>query len=168
MPLWFERWKTRRHRPSAHISTRPGSARAEGYGYLLYGFVKHSEFSVTAEVKLLDAEKAAVAASFFNSDDSSHYPRLMKDLAVRIEEYFCRGHRVEPSDAKTGNPAQPAEHTRVSRVLDARGRRVEHRARGTGQRESRVPVSFPRARSSRSSPGRGSSLWASRRNTRSG
>ncbi len=61
---------------------------SQGYGYLLYGFVKSSPYSLYAEVKLLDAEKNEVAASFFNSDDRDHYDRLMRDLAARIVDYF--------------------------------------------------------------------------------
>ena len=61
---------------------------SHGYTYLLYGFVKRSEFSLYAEVKLLNAEKKEVAVSFFNSDGKDHYDRLMHDLAARIVDYF--------------------------------------------------------------------------------
>ena len=89
--------------PASPIRTYLDAARlcqSRGYGYLLYGFVKRGEFSVTAEVKLLDAEKAVVAASFFNTDDSSHYPRLMKNLAVRIEDYFAADIGLNPPKRK--------------------------------------------------------------------
>ncbi len=77
--------------PAALVRSYLDAARlcqSRGYGLLLYGFVKRSELSVSAEVKLLDAEKGLVAASFFNTDDARHYPRLMKDLATRIQDYF--------------------------------------------------------------------------------
>ncbi len=70
---------------------------SRGYGLLLYGYVKRNEFSVSAEVKLLDAQKGEVAASFFNSDDAGHYARLMQDLAVRITDYFYQDVGLDPS-----------------------------------------------------------------------
>jgi hypothetical protein len=62
---------------------------SNGYSLLLYGFVKRSALSFAAEVKLFDADKGSVAASFFASDDSGHYDRLMQDLAERIRDYFA-------------------------------------------------------------------------------
>jgi hypothetical protein len=68
----------------------------QGYGFLLYGYVKRSEFSVSAEVKLLDSEKNEVTANFFNSDDRNHYLRLMHDLAARIVDYFYNDAGLKP------------------------------------------------------------------------
>jgi hypothetical protein len=85
--------------PASPVQSYLDAARlchSRGYGLLLYGFVKRSELLLTAEVKLFDAEKGAVAASFFNSDDTNHYPRLMKDLARRIEEYFSADIGLHP------------------------------------------------------------------------
>ncbi len=73
---------------------------SRGYPYLLYGFVKRSEFSFSAEVKLLDAESKSVAATFFDSDDKDHYPRLMHDLALRIVSYFSNEVGLKPSAHK--------------------------------------------------------------------
>ena len=75
----------------------------QGYGFLLYGYVKRSEFSLSAEVKLLDSEKNTVAANFFNSDDRDHYARLMHDLAARIVEYFYNDVGLKPAGSKN-NP----------------------------------------------------------------
>ncbi|HEY9595572.1 MAG TPA: hypothetical protein VHE79_13925, partial [Spirochaetia bacterium] len=61
---------------------------AQGYGLLLYGFLKRGAQSFTVEAKLFDAERGVVVASFFAADDSAHYERLMRDLAVRILGYF--------------------------------------------------------------------------------
>jgi hypothetical protein len=65
--------------------------RSSGYPLLLYGFVRRTALSFAAEIKLYDAEKGAVAASFFASDDTGHYDRFMKDLATRILDYFAAG-----------------------------------------------------------------------------
>ncbi len=89
--------------PSAPIRSYLDAARlcqSRGYALLLYGFVRHSDLSVSAEVKLLDAEKGTVAASFFNADDSRHYPRLMKDLAGRIQDYFSADVGLSPPPKK--------------------------------------------------------------------
>ena len=69
----------------------------QGYGFLLYGYVRRSEFSLSAEVKLLDSEKNEVAANFFNSDDRDHYTRLMHDLAARIVDYFYNDVGLKPA-----------------------------------------------------------------------
>jgi hypothetical protein len=89
--------------PASPIRSYLDAARlcqARGYTYLLYGYLKRNELSLTAEVKLLDAEKGAIAASFFNSDDSNHYPRLIKDLAARIEDYFSADIGLNPPARK--------------------------------------------------------------------
>ncbi len=60
---------------------------SQGYPFLLYGFVKRTEFSSYAEVKLLERERKEVSAAFIAGDDDSHYERLMDDLAAKIAAY---------------------------------------------------------------------------------
>ncbi len=59
-----------------------------GYACLLYGYVKRTEVSLSAEVKLLDHSSGRLAAVFFGGDDPDHYDRLMRDLAAKVREYF--------------------------------------------------------------------------------
>ena len=60
---------------------------SQGYPFLLYGFVKRTEFSSYAEVKLLERERKEVCVAFIAGDDESHYQRLMDDLAAKIATY---------------------------------------------------------------------------------
>ncbi len=61
---------------------------AHGYGYLLYGWVRRTDYAYHAEVKLFDSEGGEVVAVFFGSDDERHYERLIKDVATKIIAYF--------------------------------------------------------------------------------
>ncbi|MDR2767431.1 MAG: hypothetical protein LBB82_03790 [Treponema sp.] len=61
------------------------SARAD---YLLYGFVAEKEFSVQAEIRLLDWKNRRVAASFFAMDEKGEEDRMFADLARKILEYI--------------------------------------------------------------------------------
>jgi hypothetical protein len=60
----------------------------QGYSCLLYGYVKRSSISLSAELKLLDHEGGRLAAVFFGGDDPGHYDRLMRDMAAKVREYF--------------------------------------------------------------------------------
>ncbi|MDR2181293.1 MAG: hypothetical protein LBN92_01280 [Treponema sp.] len=55
--------------------------------YLLYGFIAEKEFSVQAEIRLLDWEKKQVVASFFAMDEKDEEERMLADLARKILEY---------------------------------------------------------------------------------
>jgi hypothetical protein len=59
-----------------------------GYTCLLYGYVRRTEVSLSAELKLLDPAGGRLAAVFFGGDDPAHYDRLMRDLAAKVREYF--------------------------------------------------------------------------------
>jgi hypothetical protein len=59
-----------------------------GYSCLLYGYVKRTEASLSAELKLLDHEDGELAAAFFGSDDPAHGERLIRDMAAKVREYF--------------------------------------------------------------------------------
>ncbi len=59
-----------------------------GYACLLYGYVRRTQVSLTAELKLLDPESGRLSAVFFSGDDPAHYDRLMRDLAAKVREYF--------------------------------------------------------------------------------
>ncbi len=58
------------------------------YPYLLYGFIKKSEYSYSAEVKLLERGKNELSAVFFAGDDRDHYQRLLADVAGKIKAFF--------------------------------------------------------------------------------
>jgi hypothetical protein len=59
-----------------------------GYSCLLYGYVKRTEASLSAELKLLDHDSGRLAAVFFGGDDPAHYDRLMRDMAAKVRGYF--------------------------------------------------------------------------------
>ena len=59
-----------------------------GYACLLYGYLRRTEFSLSAELKMLDQASGRLAAVFFGGDDPAHYDRLMRDLAAKVREYF--------------------------------------------------------------------------------
>ncbi len=69
-----------------------------GYAYLLYGYVKKTEYSYQAEVKLLERERKEVVSVFFAGDDRAHYERLMADLAGKITSYFYTEVGVKPAE----------------------------------------------------------------------
>jgi len=73
----------------------------QGYRFLLYGFVRKSEYSFYAEVKLLESEKRDVVAVFFNSDDAAHYDRFVGDLADRIASFFHEEIGLKPPVRKS-------------------------------------------------------------------
>jgi hypothetical protein len=58
------------------------------YPYLLYGYLKKSEYSYSAEVKLLERGKNELSAVFFAGDDRDHYERLLADIAAKIKSFF--------------------------------------------------------------------------------
>jgi len=74
-----------------------------GYAYLLYGFVKRTEYSLYAELKLLERDGKEVAAAFISSDDTAHYDRLMDDLALKLTSYLRNDLGLVPAPT----PRQP-------------------------------------------------------------
>ena len=61
---------------------------AHAYPYLLYGYLRRTDFSYQAEIKLFDREAGEIAAVFFAGDDRAHYQRLVADVASKILAYF--------------------------------------------------------------------------------
>jgi hypothetical protein len=68
-----------------------------GYNCLLYGYVRRTEVSLSAELKLLDPATGRLAAVFFGGDDPAHYERLMRDLAAKVREYFISEMGLPPA-----------------------------------------------------------------------
>jgi hypothetical protein len=56
--------------------------------YLLYGYIKKSDYAYYAELKLLSRENKELAVTFVSGDDAGHYDRLIEDLAAKIFAYF--------------------------------------------------------------------------------
>lgn len=79
---------------------------SQGYAYLLYGFVKRTDYSYYAELKLLEREGKNVAAAFISGDDGSHYERLIEDLARKITSYV----RTDLGMAPAPSPREPARN----------------------------------------------------------
>ncbi len=75
----------------------PGSvAGAVAYGeeagadYVLFGFVRRSDYSVSAEIRLLDVAARSVVKSFYSSDCPDEDDRLYSDLSVKIVDHLER------------------------------------------------------------------------------
>lgn len=64
------------------------AAEESGHEYLIYGFVKKSDETLHAELKLLDVRAKSIAAVFWGSDSKDRYERLMMDLADKVAAYF--------------------------------------------------------------------------------
>ena len=79
---------------------------SQGYAYLLYGFVKRTDYTYYAELKLLEREGKEVAAAFISGDDGSHYERLIEDLARKITSYV----RTDLGMAPAPSPREPARN----------------------------------------------------------
>ena len=79
---------------------------SQGYPFLLYGFVKRTDYSYYAELKLLEREGKDVAAAFISSDDGSHYERLIDDLAAKIASYV----RTDLGMGPAPTPREPARN----------------------------------------------------------
>ncbi len=60
------------------------------YPYLVYGFIKKSEYSYSAEMKLLERGKNEPSAVFFSGDDRGNYERLVADIAAKITNFFYK------------------------------------------------------------------------------
>jgi hypothetical protein len=69
-------------------------ARSAEADYLLYGFVSQKEFSIQAEIRLLDWEKRQVVVTFFTMDETGQSDRMFKDLARKIREYTAEHYDI--------------------------------------------------------------------------
>ena len=72
---------------------------SQGYPFLLYGFVKRTEYSYYAEIKLMERDHKDVDAAFISADDLSHYDRLINDLAAKISSYVQTDLGMSPARA---------------------------------------------------------------------
>jgi hypothetical protein len=79
---------------------------SQGYAFLLYGFVKRTEYFSYAEIKLLERERKEISAAFIAGDDESHYERLIDDLAAKISSYLRNDLGMGPPHASD----QPARN----------------------------------------------------------
>jgi len=77
-----------------------------GYPYILYGFVKRTEHSLYAELKLLERDGKNVAAAFISGDDADHYERLIDDLAGKLTGYVKDDLGMAPAPS----PRKPARN----------------------------------------------------------
>lgn len=59
-----------------------------GSSYLLYGYIRKGDYSVSAEIRLLDAANRSVIRTFYSSDGRDEEDRLLGDLAVKIVDYL--------------------------------------------------------------------------------
>ena len=70
----------------------PGScspvSEAQDCHYLLYGYVKKSDYAYYAELKLLSRDNKELSATFVSGDDAEHYERLVGDSATKVFNYF--------------------------------------------------------------------------------
>ena len=59
-------------------------ARNEQANYLLYGYFAEKDYTMYAEVKLLDYESRSLARIFYSVDDLDNHDRLLSDLSTKI------------------------------------------------------------------------------------
>jgi hypothetical protein len=78
-----------------------------GYSYLIYGYVKEEGSRYFSELKLLSREGKRVERSFFATDDTAHFGRLIGDLRSKIADYFMDELAILPA-ARAGAPARKA------------------------------------------------------------
>jgi hypothetical protein len=74
---------------------------------LIYGYVKEEGSRYFSELKLLSREGKRVERSFFATDDTAHFARLIGDLGKKIADYFLDELAILPS-AIAGSPAHKA------------------------------------------------------------
>lgn|SRR5574344_603281 len=61
---------------------------AEKCDYLLYGYIKQTEYSIFAEVKLFNRNSKHIEKIFYSSDSKDEYIRLIATLSSNIAEYI--------------------------------------------------------------------------------
>ncbi|HHU37649.1 MAG TPA: hypothetical protein GXZ47_10565 [Treponema sp.] len=59
-----------------------------GTDYLLYGYIKTTDYSWAIELKLLDVNDSRVKHIFYASDDKTKYDRMISDVAEKIVLYI--------------------------------------------------------------------------------
>ncbi|QQO10750.1 hypothetical protein [Breznakiella homolactica] len=79
---------------------------ANGYDYLIYGYIQKTNDAYTAELKLADRKAGAVGKTFFSSDTSDQYERLIRDLGSKIAGYFRDDLGFKPA----GWTSEPVRH----------------------------------------------------------
>ena len=58
--------------------------RNENANYLLYGYIAEREYTLYAEIKLLDYNKRSLITTFYSVDDLKNSERIFDDLVVKI------------------------------------------------------------------------------------
>ena len=56
----------------------------EHANYLLYGYIATRDYTIYAEIKLLDYERRSITRIFYSTDDLANIDRLLNDLTVKI------------------------------------------------------------------------------------
>jgi len=60
----------------------------DGLPYLVYGYVRKTDLSYTAELKLVDGATKGIQQVFIASDAPDRYDRLVEELAGKLASYF--------------------------------------------------------------------------------
>jgi hypothetical protein len=74
--------------------------REEHADYLLYGYVSKKDYTLTAEIKLLEYESRSILQLFYAVDDHEHYERLIHDAAYKILAYIDDTFHLETLEKK--------------------------------------------------------------------
>ena len=69
-----------------------------GIQFLLYGYIKKTNHSYDAEIKLYDHEKHEIRYVFYAKDNLENYERMLKDLRGKIIEYFYTDLGLSPTE----------------------------------------------------------------------
>ncbi len=66
--------------------------------FVLYGYVRENERTVTAELKLYDAAKKQVIKQFYSLEEKGEQERFIKELCLHIRNYFYEEAGIENAD----------------------------------------------------------------------
>jgi hypothetical protein len=74
----------RRTNPPQSLAEAIRVCQNEEANYLLYGYVAYREYTINAEVKLLDYQRRSIIHIFYAVDDLDNLDRLLSDLTTKI------------------------------------------------------------------------------------
>ncbi len=80
-----------------------GFADANGYPFLMYGYLRRTDDALFAEIRMADRDARTIAAVFYSVDTVDRYDRLVEDLGRKVYEHLAilLGIGTDPSTLKT-------------------------------------------------------------------
>lgn len=71
-------------------------ADSKGCPYLIYGYLRRTDYALSLELKLIDRDARAIGAVFFAGDSADRYERLVSDMGTKIAAYLEETFGFEP------------------------------------------------------------------------